>query len=350
MKRLAPIGLFALSLALALYALHLVTPIVGDYFSFFRPTALAFLRGESNLYDAGSSGYFNAPWALAIWLPFVAFPYLVGQSAHVLAYLGCILVSVALLRKGVPGIGVLASLFNLPMFVVLMAAGIDPFVLLGVTLAYIAIHRHHVGLGSVALFVLLAKPQSVLIIMSLLVYFLRSWKVFVFPSLAAFGSALFIGIDWPLRYFYYLQANPPLSEPRVELWRFVPAVPLILLGLASLAVLVFLVRRKSPDDLIFAFALTTGFVFAPYALWPHFVALTPAFFVIARRSLRLALPVYISLWLLPWFGMAYPLALFAALGFVIVHDNLRAVHIPRGQTEHRIERPGKSLLVNRDPR
>lgn len=344
MHRLAPIGLFAVSLALVLYALHLVTPIVGDYFSFFRPTALAFLRGESNLYDAGSTGYFNAPWAMAIWLPFVAYPYLVGQSAHVLAYLGCILVSVALLRKDVPGIGVLASLFNLPMFVVLMAAGIDPFVLLGVSLAYVAIHRRHAELGSVALFVLLAKPQSVLLVMALLVYTLRSWRAIALPALAAFVSALFIGFDWPLRYFYYLQSNPPLNDPRVELWRFVPALPLALLGLASLAVLVFLVRRKSPDDLVFAFALTTGFVFAPYALWPHFVALTPAFFAIARRSLALTLPVYVSLWFLPWFGMAYPLALFAALGLVIVHDDLRPVHVAQGQAEHRIESASGPIL------
>lgn len=327
-KNVISLLVFLAALVLAVYAFSLVTPIVGDYFSFFRPTTIAFLRGDSNLYDAQSFGFLNAPWALAIWIPFVGFPYWVGQSAHVLLYLSFVIISLALLRKDVPLIGVVFAVFNIPAFILMVAAGIDSFVLLGIALAFVATLRRHAGLLSVALFILATKPQNVALVALVCLYASRDWKATWLTIGAAVVSGLFVGLDWPLRYISYMQTWPPLIERRVELWAFLPPVMLVAAAVFALAALVYLLRRDGFNEWTFSLALTTNLVFSPYVLFAHFVLLIPALLFIARRNWRLALVPWLASWLLlfsppniPWFGMLYPISVFALLWVIVLRQH-----------------------------
>ncbi len=317
-KNALAICFFAVALLVALYAISLITPIVGDYFSFFRPSTLAFLRGESNLYDSASPGFFNAPWALALWIPFVSFPYAIGQAAHELVYILFFIAAVALLRQHVPLPGVLFAIFNIPAFVLIVAAGIDSFALLGVALILIATRRRHTLLFAVALFILATKPQNVILVAALCLYSFRAWKSLLLPLAAAAVSALFIGLDWPLRYWAFMSSSPPLPERRVELWNTVPPIALVPVALVALIALLYLVRRDGFNDWTFSIALTTNLVFTPYALWVHFVLLVPVLLFVARLNVGLAAVIWLSSWLLPQFGMAYPIVAFLVLWWVVL--------------------------------
>lgn len=334
MKQWLAVLLFLLALALVLFALSLTVPIVGDYFSFFRPTTLAFLRGESNLYDAASPGYYNAPWALAIWIPFVSFPYAVGQGAHELLYLLFLLAAVWLLQKDVPRVGILFALLNIPAFILLMAAGIDSFVLLGIALAYVAVRRHHAGVLAVALFILATKPQNVLLVIALCLYASRQWKAVWLPIASVIVSSLFIGLDWPLRYLVYLRDNPPMQAWRVELWNSVPLLVLVPLAFVALSAFAWFVWRRGFTEMTFSLAVATNLVFSPYVTVSHMVGLVPVLLFLARRNVKLALVLYLASWLIPVFGMAYPIAALVILWLSygistsIVKSTLTSTHSP----------------------
>ena len=309
-------GLLAIgALVAVVLALQFLTPIiVGDYHEFTRPTTLAFLRGDSNLYDAGSFSFYNAPWALAIWLPFVSYPYVVGQSAHELVYIGCLVLSLWLFQKKMkaPRLGVLFATFNFPVFVLIVAAGIDSVVLLGVALGYIAARRRHAGLLAVALFILATKPQNVVLVAALFLYTVREWRAVLLTFGAVIVSGAFIGFDWIGRYWSYLQASPPAAASRVELWDKLPVPLIVLAALVALAALAWLVRREGFTDLTFGLAITTNLVFGVYILWAHFVGLIPVVLVIARRDVRLAAVLFVLGWFLIQ-PMTYPVAAFVIL-------------------------------------
>ncbi len=332
---------FLVALVVCVYAIQLMTPVVGDYMSFARPTTLAFLRGETNLYDSTSPGFFNAPWALAIWMPFVAFPYAVGQSAHELVYILCLLISVALLAKDVPRVAVLFAVFNIPAFVLVVAAGIDSFVLLGVVLAYIAARRRHPGLLAVTFFILATKPQSVLLVSALCLFTVRDWKPVLLPVGAVLVSGLFAGLDWPLRYLGFNQAFPPLAERRIELWTFVPPMVLIPLSIAAVIFLGYAVRKQGFGPLTFSLALATNLVFSPYVLWAHFVLLVPVILFTGHRDWRLAALVWLSSWLLPQFGMLYPIVALLTIMILVSRDEL-AARLTRVGENSLLTRPGRA--------
>lgn len=324
--------LFLSALALAVFAISLMTPIVGDYFSFARPTTLAFLRGESNLYDSQSPYFYNAPWTLALWIPFVGFPYTIGQMAHELLYILCVLVSIALVRKNVPKAGILFVIFNIPCFILIVAAGTDALLLLGVVLGYVALSRKNSGLLAVSFFVMATKPQNVVLVVLLLLYASHDWKATLLPIGAAVVSGLFIGLDWPLRYVDHLQIQPPLADPRIELWQALPPVPLATLALLAILALAYLVRREGFNEWTFGLALVTNLVFSVYVLWVHFIVLIPVLLFLARRDWRLALIPWLVSWLLPftprgapWFGMIYPLSVFVVLWLVVLVGPQRTV-------------------------
>ncbi len=310
--------LFAAALLVALYAISLMTPIVGDYISVFRPTTLAFLRGETKLYDTPSLTFYNAPWALALWIPFVSFPYAIGQGAHELVYILFFIAAVALLQKGVPRAGILFAFINIPAFLLVVAAGIDSFALLGAALIFVATRRRHALLFAVALFILATKPQNVLLASALCLYFFRAWKALLLPLAAVIVSALFVGLDWPLRYWAFLSTSPPIPERRVELWLTVPPTVLVPLALVALAAFLYLVRRDGFNEWTFSIALATNLVFSPYALWVTFVLLVPVLLFVARLNVWLAALLWLSSWFLPQFGMVYPIVAFVVLWSVVL--------------------------------
>lgn len=308
-------GLLAVGALIAVVlALQFMTPIiVGDYHEFTRPTTLAFLSGRSNLYDANSS-FYNAPWSIAIWLPFVSYPYVIGQSAHYLVYIGCVVISLWLFQKELkaPRLGVWFAVLTFPVFVLIVAAGIDSVILLGTALGYIAARRRNVGLLAVALFVLAAKPQNVALVAALFLYTLPAWRAVLLTFGAVIVSGMFIGLDWIWRLGAYLQANPPIAASRIELWSKLPTPLLILAALVAVGALAGLVHRDGFNDITFGLAIATNLVFGIYVLWSHFVGLVPVVLVIARRDIRLAGLLYLCGWFFIE-PMVYPIAAFLIL-------------------------------------
>lgn len=333
-KQWLAVLLFLVALALVLFALSLTVPIVGDYFSFFRPTTLAFLRGESNLYDASSLGYYNAPWALAIWIPFAGFPYAVGQGAHELLYLLFLLAAIWLLQKDVPRVGILFALLNIPAFILLVAAGIDSFVLLGIALAYIAVRRRRVGVLAVSLFILATKPQNVLLVIALCLYASRQWKAIWLSIASVIVSGLFIGFDWPMRYLVYLRDNPPIQARRVELWNAVPATVLIPLALIALSLFAWFVWRRGFNEATFSLAIATNLVFSPYVTDSHMVILVPILLFLARRNVKLALIPYLASWLIFYFPMVYPIAALVILWLTLRIPQYAGDFLVRDRADH----------------
>ena len=57
-------GVFALTAALVLtYLLYLAVPVGYDFYHWYRPIPLAWLAGDTRLYDEASRGFFPPPWA-----------------------------------------------------------------------------------------------------------------------------------------------------------------------------------------------------------------------------------------------------------------------------------------------
>lgn len=333
MKKVFSLLLFLASLLLAIFAIYLMTPIVGDYYSFMRPVTLAFLSGERNLYDFQSPNLYYAPWAMGLWIPFVAYPYLVGQEANTFIVLLIALISIALLQKGVPQVAILLAVLNIPNLVLIVSGEVDALILFGVVIGYIAVRRKNTALLAVALFIMAMKPQNVLLVITFFLIISRAWKSVLLPIGAALASGFLIGLDWPLRYLSNLQSAPPMIDRRVELWRSdIPPIILAVLAILAIAALVYVVKRDGFNEWAFSLAIATNLVFSVYALWVHFVLLIPILLFLARRDWRLALIPWSISWFLPftprgapWFGMIYPLTVFFVLWLVVLAGPQRTV-------------------------
>jgi hypothetical protein len=312
MRKVLSLAFLVAALVLAAYAIFLVAPLQGDYYQFYYPSLIRFLGGGTRLYDASSPPFYNAPWLLGFWIPFAGFPYLVGQYANTLLILVSALASLWMFRRSTPRVAVFLAIFSLPCLALVVHGQVDALVLLGVTLGYFAVRRRNTALLSVALCLLAIKPVSVILVALWFLAASRQWKALSIPFVAVVLCAIFLGFDWPMRYVTYTLQHP-LDAPRVELWRLdISPILLGTLTLAALLAFLLLVKRRGFDDWTFGLALTTNFVFSPYLLWAHYVALIPALLILARPQLKFAVLVYLSSFLLPWFGAAYPIAMFLA--------------------------------------
>jgi hypothetical protein len=317
MQKTLALLLLATALVLAVYAISLLWPLSTDYYYYYYPTLIRFLGDQTRLYDTSSPAFYNVPWLLGVWMPFAGFPYPVAQYFNTLLILVCLLASVAMFRRGVPRIAVGFAILNFPCAALVRNGQTDAFVLLGVAIGYVAVRRRNIPLLSVALCLLAIKPVSVILVAIWFLAALRDLRALLLPFAATIFSAFFIGFDWPFRYLTYTLQHP-VNNPRVELWRLdISPVFLATLGLIALLAFLVLLRRRGFDDWTFGLALTTNFVFSPYLLWAHYVALIPVFLLLARQHLRLATIVYLSSFLLLWFGEFYPIAMFIALWLIV---------------------------------
>lgn len=303
-KQIPALLLFLFALALLVFAVSILSLHTDDFEYYYYPAIQAFLNGSS-LYDANSPAFYNAPWLLGLWMPFAFFPYAISQYANtamiVLSFLG----SLWLLRA--PKSVMLMSIFMLPAYTVIMHGQMDGIILFGIAIGYVAVQKRHAGLLSVALLLLAIKPISVILVALWFLGASRQWKAVLLSIGAVIVNSFFLGWDWIFRYVIY-SMNHPVDAARVELWRtFSPwlLVPLAILAVAALA---FVVWRHGFTDWTFGLSIATNLVIAPYVLWAHFVLLVPILLFLARRNVILALVLYLASWLIPVFGMVYPIA------------------------------------------
>lgn len=313
-------------------------PLGPDYYYTYQSVSRKWLRGETELYDAQSRGFYNAPWTLILTVPLSFLPLQLGNGLLNTVSLLSMVAALHFLRESAsaPIYALVLPLANPHTFDLLIRGQIDALVLLGVALGWFAIRNKRPLMVSMALWLMSTKPQNVLLIIALFLWAIRRWptqdwiKVLSLPVLSFVASSLVIGFDWPVRYWSSLRVHPPYTYVRTTIWRGasqsgIPRWPLILCSLAAIAVLGVLARREGLSRRTLSIALATNLLFTPYALGYHYVLLIPAVFHLAVDDWRAALLAYLATWTpllrlrwgfdIAWVDATYPMILLAAHWF-----------------------------------
>jgi len=336
---LATLILLVLFLALAFYG-----PVGSDWFWTFDPVADRLIAGHTSLYDAQGGEFYNAPWAMLIIAPLAQLPIRAGQAGLTVLTL-IALMTVARQYTNNP---LLLALSLTSAYVVdhVLRGQVDAFALAGAVLGVWAVQNKRPLVLSLAFWLMLIKPINISLAIALLtVYTLRHWAwrdwmvVGSIPVLSVPLSGLFIGLDWPLRYFNHLQTTPPWPGFAITslwdilgVWAVIPALALLIIFLRS-------ALQSGPSYGILALALSINLLIANYANDNHYVLLIPAWLWLVERRRSYAL-LYPLSWLplTRIWGIAPELA-YAALLTVgllfeqqLAYRKLATYHHPKGET------------------
>ncbi len=344
---------------LALAALLLVVfgvmgrfwPVGPDYFYTFRPLTAAFFAGETRLFDAGSPGYFNAPWAIFLIAPTLLLPLSYGQALISLVSMAGLLLAIHVFlrsagqpRSWVVIAAIVLAAANLHTFDLVIRGNVDGFLLLGLGLGWLGVVRRRPWLLGLGLWLLSIKPVNVFLPALVCLWATRRWRwpekvVYLAPlGLTVLVSLPIFGFDWPVRYLRFVSDNQPLVYLQTSLWRAFAFfnLPANLAGWAALPILaafgLVFIRYAGTErrEWLLALAIATNLVISPYTLGSHYVLLAPVFVLAAARR-----PVLLGLWLLTltplvravwgfewaWIDIFYPTALMLAM-FVLVSEDM----------------------------
>jgi hypothetical protein len=314
--RLAEILLFATSILLAAIALVMLSPILYDYVETFQPGVFNWLMGTADLYAPPL--HINPPWYAAILLPIVSLPLGMAQVLLTAASLSIIIFSIT--RFGPFPLAALAfALLNRNTLNLLGCGETDTFVLLGVTIGYIAARKRHTALLALAFVLMAIKPPNILLVGLLYLWETRDWKALAFGASVSLVFIPFLGIDYPLRMIGNYVTHPPAAYAQTAIWRYTTdPFPVAVLGILALAGLAHAIRRQGLNEWTLGLALATNLVFTPYALSAHYVLLTFPLVYIARRNLWMSAIIFLISWI-PFFSgqtamyLFYPVSILAVL-------------------------------------
>jgi len=317
-------------LALTVLACFSLLP-VSDY-SFYVTATREWLSGSAQLYENPSSGFFYAPWALTLTVPLSFLPDQLAQAVlNVLSLVGVCGATWVLAKPNSPWemVPAVANPFTASVF---LLGQWDALVLAGIGLGWHgAAQRRPFTLGA-GLVLAATKPTNVWLPLLLLLWVCIRWPrretalTFVLPLVAAAGSFLAAGWDWPLRYVAFVGANPPLAY-NVSLWDtpFAPVQAVIAVG--GLAWLLWLMRRGIKRYHI-GLALAVNPLVSPYLSPYHFVTLAPALVEVFRRRRWMGAGLWVlSLATFLAFvrgnthpSMLYPIFLVATLALILTRE------------------------------
>ena len=281
----------------------------NDFKSAFYRVTRDWLKGETRLYDENSRGFWNAPWHALILAPFALFSEDAAYILYTFVALGALIVTVQYWIRQLrpPRWLVFAGLFNLSTFALLYAGQMDAVLFVGVTVGYWAVQKQRAFWLSVALALLLIKPQNVALPLLYFLYSARSWphseklKSVSLPVglVAAFTPIL--GWDWPLRFLENLQAESPVGGPERTVWglaaRFdVPLMLPMVLALLAIAWFLYCMKQGHSDAYVLCLALATNLFVSPYVHLHHYITLVIPLFYLARHHAGLAAIAVLALW------------------------------------------------------
>ncbi len=242
------LALSAAALLVLVIPMAKILPPGVDWHLAYRPAALAVLEGRS---PYSVEGFFNAPWAILVHLPFALFPEEIGRAA--LFLIGCGVYGLVAYRFGATPVALAAFMVSPPVLHGLLNANIDWLALLGFILP-----------PQIGLFFVVIKPQVGIGVM--LFWFYQAWKeggwrkvVRVFSPISIFLLISFVMFGlWPLRF-----------QQEVSLWWNASLWPISIP--VGLVLLVSSIRFKD-----MRYAIPVGPCLSPYVLLHSWVgALLP---------------------------------------------------------------------------
>ena len=331
----------ALCIVLALFVYF--WPVGPDWYYTFRPVTLAFLQGETQLFDEASQGFYLAPWGVFLLAPLAMLSIELGQAILCVITLLSLLLAVKVINDGYsPDILVIClAVMNLHTLAALLRGNMEGFLLLGLALGWWGLQeRKPLALGA-GLWLLSVKPVNVTLPALLLLWGIRKWghkeKALVAMPLALTVLLSFVvfGLDWPLRYIESLRIAPPLVYLQTTVWRLLevlkapewvrtvavfPAATAVGAALAAITL-------EKPSVHTFALAQAVNLAVTPYALGGHYVLLAASFVTLGVTVCAQNKKTMLAMWtltLLPlarlWLGWnvapiaaLYPMAMVALL-------------------------------------
>lgn len=277
-------------MALLGYAFYALVPVGYDFYHWYGRTPLQWLAGETRLYDAASRGYYLAPWATWLLLPFAALGFRGGMAA--LSLLTIALVAAVSVwytarwcgaRAGAPLRAALAVLCPYTL-TALFAGTIDAWSMAGVFLGFVAAQRRQPWLLGAAVSLALVRPQNAVLTLPLLLVGVRHWspgelaRAAAVPSAAVLASLAVFGIDWPLRWVANVRAAPPIPYLVTSTYAATGLaglpLPLVVAGTGILAA--FVLRRVWREGLTretFDLGVTANAIVSPYMLSQSYLLL-----------------------------------------------------------------------------
>jgi hypothetical protein len=307
-------------------------PLGPDYLYVFRPIAESFLRGETRLYDENSTGYYNLPWLIFVFLPMTFLPLHYGQALlSILSLLGLVMAIAAIsVQNRLNFLIFTLAIANLHTLDLLIRGNVDGLLALGLGLTWFGILRKNPFLLGCGLWILSVKPINILFTVPVFVRLTWHWSLrekllSISPLAVTFVlSFLIFGFDWPVRYIQVANETPPLTFLQTSLWRafeFYGLQRQYALFLFPIVLIVFslvVIKLKNMDAMVLSLVLSANMVFSPYTLGSHYVILSPVFVVLAQKS-----NWFIALWVLTltpilrlvagsevaWLDIFYPVAM-----------------------------------------
>ncbi|MAU08756.1 MAG: hypothetical protein CL607_02950 [Anaerolineaceae bacterium] len=305
------LGLGLMMLAMTVGAILVLSQIrpPGSDFQVYYATGSKWTSGQTQLYDAASRNFFNAPWTLLVIAPISQLPVDTAVSALATLSIACLGVSLWLLTDSRPTPIMVLQLATMPVIYLLLTGQIDTISLLGVAIAYWAHRRQKALWLGVGFVLMLVKPTNLVLAGTVLLLGMRKWswiniaKAIGVPMLFVIASGFVVGFDWITRYIENYQAFEPIDNGTSTLWKWLDSfgvdAKILLIPLAIVLILILWrhTLKYGLSDWGLATALATQFVFTPYAWVYHYVALLPVQVYLTRRHWTLGLLVYGVAWL-----------------------------------------------------
>ena len=341
----AIVGLIACVWLLATY-----WPGGVDFYSQYYPIPNKWLRGEIQLYDEQSGGYYLPPWATWVLLLFTIWPYDIARALLWIASTTIIIYGVFVFCK--PGRhrpwALAFALFNLFTFDLQYRSQIDALSTLGFILGWVALCKRKPWLLALAYIMLTVKvPNTIPAALFFLGLSLKHWPrrdfltSLILPVTIAVSS-LFIFPGWIPRWRTNMQAQSPLVEWETTIWRIADVLQLPSLVTWSFVVLTLSiaiwawVRAKRfeaetqspqfPNNITlaqFMIVITTTFIITPYSASYHFIPLLAVVLpILAGWRLSVVVGLYLLTYLplsrlflghsYAWIDFGFVLAIFVA--------------------------------------
>lgn len=276
-------------------------PISVDYEHYLTSTR-AWLQGSTQLYDKGSSSFYYMPWSLAITVPLAFLPDRWGQALLNTLSIFFVFLSLRVLVKKIPWWATALVLANLFTINLIFSAQWDGLILGGIALGWWAIKEKKPLIAGLGIAIVCTKPTNVyFLIIMLVIYVFIKWdkkSIILFgvaPLSAIFSSFLTSGINWPLRFFRYVSANPPPSAYNIAIWNPINYQFTIVAFLLFIFVWLWVIRAKKPflhNEVILVLALLGNLLVSSYVLSYHYIYTMPAFGWLSKERWYLSLLVY----------------------------------------------------------